>query len=44
VFDGAANRATSLIGVPPASETEEAIRLVLGRAGQRGAVDGARVE
>ena len=44
VFNGAANRATSLVGVPPASETEETlseeeIRLVLGRAGERGDVD-----
>ena len=43
VFNGAANRFTSLLGIPPASETEETlsedeIRLVLSRAGEEGTV------
>jgi CBS domain containing-hemolysin-like protein len=48
VFNGTANRFTSLIGVPPASEAEETlseeeIRLVLSRAGEDGQVDAAEV-
>jgi len=49
VFNGTANRFTGLIGVPPASETEETlseeeIRMVLGRAGEEGDVDADEVE
>ncbi|WP_136718082.1 hemolysin family protein [Halorientalis salina] len=49
VFNGAANWFTSLIGVPPASETEETlseeeIRLILSRAGQEGHVDAGEVD
>jgi CBS domain containing-hemolysin-like protein len=48
VFNGTANRFTSLIGVPPASETEETlseeeIRMVLSRAGEEGQVDAEEV-
>jgi len=44
VFNGTANAFTRLLGVPPASETEETleereIRRVLGRAGDAGTVD-----
>jgi CBS domain containing-hemolysin-like protein len=44
IFNGTANRFTSAIGVPPASESEETlseeeIRLVLGRASDEGTVD-----
>jgi CBS domain containing-hemolysin-like protein len=49
VFNGAANAFTSLIGVPPASETDETleereIRRVLARSGEAGNVDAAEVE
>jgi len=49
VFNGTANRFTSLLGVPPASETEETlteeeIRLVLSRAGQKGHVEAGEVD
>jgi CBS domain containing-hemolysin-like protein len=49
VFNGTANTVTSLVGVPPASETdetlsEEEIRMVLGRAGDEGGVDAGQVE
>ncbi len=49
VFNGAANRFTRLIGIPPASETdetltEEEIRTVLTRAGREGHVDTTEVE
>ncbi|MFD1585972.1 hemolysin family protein [Halorientalis brevis] len=48
VFNGTANRFTSLIGVPPASETEETlseeeIRMVLSRAGEKGHVTAEEV-
>ncbi len=49
VFNGTANRFTQLIGIPPASETdetltEEEIRTVLTRAGREGEVDRTEVE
>jgi CBS domain containing-hemolysin-like protein len=49
VFNGAATAFTSLIGVPPASETEETleereIRRVLARSGEAGHVDTTEVE
>ncbi len=49
VFNGTANAVTSLLGVPPASETEETlseeeIRMVLGRSGEKGAVDAEEVD
>ncbi|NHN43242.1 HlyC/CorC family transporter [Halorubellus sp. JP-L1] len=49
VFNGTANAFTSLLGVPPASETEETleereIRRVLARSGEEGHVDTAEVE
>jgi CBS domain containing-hemolysin-like protein len=49
VFNGTANRVTSLIGVPPASETEETlseeeIRLVLSRSSQEGHVEAEEVD
>ncbi|MFC7042192.1 hemolysin family protein [Halonotius sp. GCM10025705] len=49
VFNGAANWFTGLLGVPPASETEETlseeeIRMVLARAGSAGTVGGEEVE
>jgi len=49
VFNGAANAVTGLLGVPPASETEETleereIRRVLSRSGEAGHVDTAEVE
>jgi CBS domain containing-hemolysin-like protein len=49
VFNGVANRFTSMIGVPPASETEETlseeeIRMILNRSGKAGNVDGSEVE
>jgi CBS domain containing-hemolysin-like protein len=49
VFNGAANRFTSMLGVPPASETEETlseeeIRMVLSRAGEKGHVEPEEVE
>jgi len=49
VFNGTANRFTTLIGIPPASESEESlsedeIRLVLSRAGEEGDVDSEEVE
>ncbi|MFP4189271.1 MAG: hemolysin family protein [Halobacteriales archaeon] len=49
VFNGTANAFTSLIGIPPASETEETleereIRRVLARSGEKGHVDTAEVE
>lgn len=49
VFNGTANRLTRLIGVPPASETdetltEEEIRTVLSRAGREGQIDTTEVE
>jgi CBS domain containing-hemolysin-like protein len=49
VFNGAANRFTALLGVPPASETEETLseeelRMVLSRAGSSGQVDADEVE
>ena len=48
VFNGTANAFTSLIGVPPASESDETleereIRRVLARAGEAGHVDDAEV-
>ncbi|UPM44570.1 hemolysin family protein [Halocatena salina] len=48
-FNGTANRFTRLIGVPPASEsdeilTEEEIRTVLSRAGREGQIDTTEVE
>jgi CBS domain containing-hemolysin-like protein len=49
VFNGTANAFTSLIGIPPASETEETleereIRRVLMRSGEEGHVDMAEVD
>jgi len=49
VFNGTANAFTQLLGVPPASETEETleereIRRVLSRSGEKGHVDMAEVE
>jgi len=49
VFNGTANRVTTLIGVPPASESEETlsereIRMVLSRASEEGHVDADEVE
>jgi CBS domain containing-hemolysin-like protein len=49
VFNGAANGFTRLLGVPPASETDETlgedeIRLVLSRSGRKGLVDHEEVE
>jgi len=49
VFNGAANAFTRLLGVPPASETEETleereIRRILARSGEKGHVDTAEVE
>ena len=49
VFNGTANAFTSLIGIPPASETEETleereIRRVLARSSEEGHVDTAEVE
>ena len=49
MFNGAANAVTGLLGVPPASETEETleereIRRVLSRSGEAGHVDTAEVE
>jgi CBS domain containing-hemolysin-like protein len=49
VFNGTANAFTRLLGVPPASETDETlgereIRRVLSRAGEAGRVDEAEVE
>jgi len=49
VFNGAANAFTRLIGIPPASETEETleereIRRVLARSSEEGHVDTAEVE
>ncbi|QZP39651.1 hemolysin family protein [Halobaculum magnesiiphilum] len=49
VFNGTANAFTSLIGIPPASETDETleereIRMVLSRAGDEGNVDAREVE
>jgi CBS domain containing-hemolysin-like protein len=49
VFNGAANAFTSLLGVPPASETEETleereIRRVLSRSSEAGNVDTTEVE
>jgi CBS domain containing-hemolysin-like protein len=49
VFNGAANAFTSLLGVPPASETEETleereIRRVLARSSEAGNVDTTEVE
>ncbi|GAA0527363.1 Hemolysin, contains CBS domains [Halorubrum aquaticum] len=49
VFNGTANAFTSLIGIPPASETDETldereIRRVLARAGEAGHVADAEVE
>ncbi len=49
VFNGTANAFTSLLGVPPASETEETleereIRRVLARSSEAGNVDTAEVE
>ncbi len=49
VFNGTANRFTRLIGIPPASETdetltEEEIRTVLARAGREGQIDTTEVE
>lgn len=49
VFNGTANAFTRLIGVPPASETdetleEEELRMVLSRSGREGNVDKAEVE
>jgi len=49
VFNGTANAFTSMIGVPPASETEETlseeeIRMVLARAGEKGHVEAGEVE
>ncbi|WP_200530736.1 hemolysin family protein [Halorubrum sp. LN27] len=49
VFNGAANAFTRMLGVPPASETDETmeereIRRVLARSGEAGHVDDAEVE
>jgi CBS domain containing-hemolysin-like protein len=49
VFNGTANAFTQLIGIDPASETEETlseeeIMLILGRSGQQGLVDRDEVE
>ena len=49
VFNGTANAFTRMIGIPPASETDETmeereIRRVLARAGEEGHVDTAEVE
>lgn len=49
VFNGTANAFTRMLGVPPASETEETleereIRQVLSRSGEAGQVDKAEVE
>jgi len=49
VFNGAANAFTRLLGIPPASETDETleereIRRVLARSGEEGHVDMAEVE
>ena len=49
VFNGAANAFTRLLGVPPASETDETmeereIRRVLARSGEAGHVEAAEVE
>jgi len=49
LFNGTANAFTSLIGIPPASETDETleereIRTVLSRAGEDGTVDTREVE
>ena len=49
VFNGTANAFTRLLGVPPASESEETleereIRLVLSRSSEKGHVDTAEVE
>ncbi|WP_436935082.1 hemolysin family protein [Halovenus marina] len=49
VFNGTANAFTRLLGIPPASETEETleereIRRVLARSGEKGHVDTAEVE
>jgi CBS domain containing-hemolysin-like protein len=49
VFNGTANAFTRLLGIPPASETEETleereIRSVLARSGEKGHVDTAEVE
>ncbi|MFW6382729.1 MAG: hemolysin family protein [Haloferacaceae archaeon] len=49
VFNGTANRVTSLLGIPPASETdetlsEEEIRMVLSHAGREGEVGSTEVE
>jgi len=49
VFNGTANAFTRLIGIPPASETdetleEEELRMVLSRSGREGHVDKAEVE
>ncbi|WP_126663505.1 hemolysin family protein [Haloterrigena salifodinae] len=49
VFNGAANAFTRLIGIPPASETdetlsEEEIRTVLSRSGHEGEIDTGEVE
>ena len=49
LFNGTANAFTSLIGIPPASETDETleereIRMVLSRAGEEGNVDAREVE
>jgi len=49
VFNGTANAVTGLLGVPPASETDETleereIRRVLARAGEEGNVDDTEVE
>ncbi len=48
VFNGAANAFTRLLGIPPASETEETlgereIRRVLARSGEEGTIDVAEV-
>ncbi|MEF8831425.1 MAG: hemolysin family protein [Halobacteriales archaeon] len=49
VFNGTANRFTTLLGIPPASESEETlseeeIRMVLSHAGQAGHMDAGEVE
>jgi len=49
VFNGTANAFTSMLGIPPASETDETleereIRRVLARSGEKGHVDLAEVE
>ena len=49
IFNGTANFFTKLVGVPPASETEETLqedelRMVLARAGKQGHVDMAEVD